>query len=1491
MENKSIKKRSGLKKVVLVFFIMLIFGVLLTLFSTSFQTYITSKYLSYLSKQLGVTVKADQVGVSFINSAAIKGLYIEDLKQDTLLYIDEINLSINDLNFGNKLIDINRVELKKAQFNLAVLKDQEKSNLNFLIQYFSSKDSTKSKWNFRVNNITLEQTNFTYNNYNYTKKETGIDYKHINVSNLNTIINKLVFDGETTQANIKSLSLQEQSGFELNKFKSKLTLTKKLVDLKRLEIITPTTNISTNLSLKAKSFKDYTDFINKVSIKSSFDSSYVNFSDIAYFSDQLQGLNKSLSIQGDVKGRVNNLKGKRLKIKLDDGTYFKGNVDLTGLPNIKETFMHVSVKKLITSSYQLKQLPLPPFTSNKKLSLPKELDNLGKIEFNGLYTGFYNDFVAYGNFYTDIGDVKTDLKVSKNDETNKPIYEGDLVSNQFDLGKLFNVPKKLGKVTMEVSIKGEGIDKQAKGKINGLINEITVLGYDYSNIELNGEINNQKYEGYFCVEDENIIFDFDGVADLSGKLPRFTFISNISNAKLAKLNLISSKQKLKTRFSTKLYVDIEGNSFENIEGTVKFEDSYYTDKLDEIYIQKAVLSSLNLGNKKLLTVNSDVLDATVNGIYNFKEIAQATTHSLQNYLPSLSSEKEYVNKNDFRFDVQIHNSDLITKIFLKDYKIDPNTRIKGFYKGKTKTFFAQAISPHVNTYNTDFNNVIVNLESSENDISCELLVNSIVQSDSIYLNNFSFVAKALKDSIATNIAWDNTDSAGVSNANINIGIKANSSTSYSSKIRNSYITFNGVRWDFNDVNYINIDTSFIKVQNLSFKTEGQGILLDGIVSKDSTHQLDVALNNFNLDNLKKIIPRNIVQLKGNIDGTASLTDAYRQMVFTSDLKLKKFEINNNMFGDGLLQASWDKMDKALHVNGEFYKGHIPSIIFGGVYYPTKLENNINLSVQLQRTDLRLFQVYLDDYLSSLRGIGNGKLSLTGSIKEPVLEGQLNLQKTSFLVNFTKTSYSIPQCKVQVYSDMIAFDNITVFDEFANKASLTGTVFHEYFKNVNIDVGIDMNNFLCLNTNEIDNNLYHGRAFMSGLVNVGGYEEEIYVDLAVKTEKNTVFNIPLDGAETVEENNFIRFTLPDSSLVENTEDEKADLSNIHLNFDLEVTPDAEVRLIFDEKAGDVMRSRGSGDLNLGISTQGEFNMYGQYVVKEGDYLFTLENIINKKFIVEEGGTITWDGSPYDAVLDLNAVYRVRARLYDLLLGVDTSDVYKKRIPINVKLEMTNNMMSPNIDFDIDLPTADESTKEKVNSVLQVGQGELNDQELNKQVFSLLVLNRFITPQGVESANYEHTGVGASSSSELLSNQLSNWLSKISNDFDVGFNYRPGDELSNDEVELALSTQIFNDRVIIDGNVGYSNQDGSNVQTQEQANDLVGDVTVEYKLSEDGSFRVKAFNRSNQYSLIQRSSPYTQGVGLFYKEEFDTGKEFFNKFFNRFRRKKKKFTPDE
>jgi len=1463
-----------------VVFLLLLatFGVLTTK-SSGFQTYLIQQYLKSLAKKLNTTITVESVGVSFFTGVTLHDLYVEDLHNDTLAYIHSLNVDVKEFSIKEKKIIVDEVNLEDAFFNLRKYKQDTTVNLSFIINHFKSDDTTSTnKWEFGLNSVNISDGRFNFNNDDKAPVLAGVDYSHIGVKNFNLETSTIEFIPTGVNCNIDALSLIEKSGFELHDLNTEFNISQKGIITQNLEIKTEYSHVKGNVTFIMNTYADWVNFVEDVNIRSYFEDTQVNFLDICYFAPSFQCLNKSTSVQGEIKGRISNLKGRKLSLVFDEGTSFKGNLNISGLPDVENTFMHLNVDRLITSQEKIAELPIFPFCEGRTLQLPSNFKQLGTIYFKGNLTGFYYDFVAYGKFNTSIGTLTTDVSLKTIDEKIK--YKGKVKSNRFHLGKFFEIPNEIGEITMNVDIDGKGVNlDELEATMEGKIERVEIKGYEYEHADVNGNFAHKIFNGYLAVKDKNIDFDFNGFVDLSHELPVYNFTSNINYARLEELNLIE-KSNMNTIFSTQLEVDIEGNNVDNIVGEAILRDVNYIDKEDSIYVTDIAFNSQINGDQKKISINSEMLSGKIEGKYYFKELIEGSTNNLVKFIPSLQNEdlKQVKLSHDFKFDVTILDSELLSKLILAGIELGSNSTLNGFYNSDEQSLSLEGNFPTINAHGIKMNELDLQGNTSNNTLYVDVFAKKIYQNDSIYIDNFNANSIVKNDSLLTHINWLNNDTAYKTEGHININTRFNGLNNLSSKLYDSYVYVHDTLWTVNENNSIEYlkdhDTLQLTIKSLGFNAGNQSVLVDGKLSGEKNDQVDIALDKFNLSMLQKFIPEKYLTITGIVDGVTSVKKEEDELIYTADLLFNKLNINNNNIGSGEVKSIWSNANKELHVDGQFYKGHIPSIIFNGNYYPFIEEDNLDFYVKLQRTDLKILENYTADYVSDLNGIASAEIKINGSPSKPSVNGYIQLQKTSFGVNYLQTGFSTPSCRINIAPDMISFDNVLFFDATGkNKSVVNGTIFHEWYKNFSVDVGLDTDDFLALNTTEKDNNLYYGKAFISGLVNIGGYGNHLNIDLDVTTEKGTVINIPLDKSEEISENNFIEFVTKDTVEVE--VEEEIDLSNILMNFTLHATPDAEVRLVFDDQIGDVMRSKGNGVLNFTINQQGDFNIYGDYVVKDGDYLFTLQNIINKRFDLEEGGRIVWNGDPYDAQLNLTAVYRLRARLYELLATTEDSAsaaVYKKRTPVNLKLIMTKSMLNPDIAFDIDLPTADETTKSKVRSILYVSDEQENIQELNKQVFSLLVLNQFIPPNGQEGATYGN--VGATTSSELLSNQLSNWLSKISNDFDIGINYRPGDELSSQELELALSTQIFNDRLILDGNFGVSDNKGTNADAQ-NSNNLIGDFSMEYKITQDGKLRVKAFNSSNQSYLERTSSNYTQGIGLFYRKEFDKFSDLFKK----------------
>jgi hypothetical protein len=670
-----------------------------------------------------------------------------------------------------------------------------------------------------------------------------------------------------------------------------------------------------------------------------------------------------------------------------------------------------------------------------------------------------------------------------------------------------------------------------------------------------------------------------------------------------------------------------------------------------------------------------------------------------------------------------------------------------------------------------------------------------------------------------------------------------------------------------------LDSLHTEFENLTLSHNKQSLTLASQRTIGNDYQITVDLHDFTLSNLNPFLKSSDLVLNGLLNGNASFSGFGKNIIFSTSLGFIDFNVNNESIGDGNIISLWDSKKESIGLNGNFMRGTLPTIGFTGFYYPNKKENSLDIELQLKKTPLKLFESFLVGVMSDLRGYASGDLFLQGSLKKPLLTGDIEVQRGGFKVDYLNTSYTF-NGKAKFVQNDILLQDIVLFDQFGKEAKVTGSIPHEYFKDIKLNININIDHFFVLNTNEALNSSYFGKAYATGLVKFRGDINKLVIDVDAKTESGTQFNIPLSSPEEVSKSGFIRFISKDTNTVVANEKYKVDFNGIQMSLNLEVTPSAEVLLIFDRKIGDIITGTGSGNIKMDISPLGTFTMYGNYIISKGSYLFTLKNVINKKFKITEGGTINWNGDPFEADINLEAVYKLRTSLNEIL----PSDSSKRRVPVDCVIKMTDKLMNPTIKFDIKLPQSDERIQNDVRAAINTD----NESELNKQMFSLLMLGRFFPPN--EAVSSSSLGI-SQNTSELLSSQLSNMLSQSNEFVTLGVNVRAGDQTASNEWQASMSTQLFQQRLSIDGNVGVANNPSS-------ASNLVGDMSVEYKVTTDGKLRLRAFTQSNDYTNLTTIAPYTQGIGVFYREDFETFSELFKNYGNKllfFR--KEKMEPEE
>jgi hypothetical protein len=1451
--------------------------------SASVQTWLCQKVASSLSAKFKTRVEVGRVDFELVKSLVLEDVFIGDQHQDTILYAHKLKADISYFGYRDQWLVIDDLSLVNAKVKMKKYRGEKDMAYSFLLDALSgqkqdSLKKTKVSWRIDLNTINLTNIEFVYDYKQNQDTGWGMNYRNIRATSVNARFSGIKTHGDTIHAEIAYLSARERSGFLLKSLSGVVELSLHGAEFNDLKIRTPTSEINTYALFSFNDPSNIQDFVDSVKLQIVLSPSILEMEDISYFSSALKGMHQKLHLKGGtISGNIANLKGKAMDFQFGKNSHFNGDVSFQGLPEIDQTYIVFKVHELTTNKQDLEQVRLPPFEKGERLSLPANFAMLGNVRFHGTWEGFFSEFVAYGEFNTAIGTLSSDITLRTNKDK-RISYNGKLTVKDFDAGRFLSIPR-MGKLSMTGEFDGKDMSN-ANSEIvlkNGLAQYFELNDYTYKNIKFDGQFSKKELQGGLSIEDDNLNLRYNGVIDFNGKKPVFDFTAEVRDANLTALHFVN--QKIESTLSAKAEVKISGDNIDNMLGSVKILGLRYTQDKTKANLPEVTVSAVENAGVKVISLNSDYVDASVSGHFSFLDFSSYMRKLLADYVPAYFKDPRKPDKKpapaeDFSFRFDLKNTEKISTLFFPDITLAKNTVISGNVNTAEHTLKLDAESRFLGLYGRRFRDWNLHVDNPANErLAVSTSSSRIFFNDSVGIDHFSLKTVEEKDSILLDLEWKNNNTKRYS-GKISAGLKVLSPKSMTLQVNRAEVYIEDSLWRGNAQNSLRFDSSKISFQNFGFMNNRQTINLDGVISENKNDFLTVLLGGLNLANINSAIGANGFNLKGFIDSRTTVSDLYHNMVFTSTSSFTGLQVNNDTIGTGSLESVWDMKKEGIYLHGNFSRSLLPDILFSGYYYPSRAENNLDFEMTVNQVSFALFKPFVKDYCRNFEGHFSGRLGLKGSLSKPALSGSILTDGDKVTFNYLNTNYSFKQQLITIEENAFILPNFVILDEMGNKARVkNGRLTHNHFRNFDLNFPIETDHFMCLNTTEADNPDYYGTAFVSGPAKLSGTIDNLNIEANVKTEKvfdrrtnrthYTNFFVPLESTQEVAQSNFIRFVKKDS--VNQKTSYKVDLNGLSLNFNLEVTPDANVQMIFDQKVGDVIKAKGSGNIQMNITSLGKFSMYGDYSVESGEYLFTLKNLINKKFKIDKGGTINWSGDPKDASINMKAVYLVRASLRPVV----QSDTTGRRYPVSCVMSLTGSLLQPSINFDIELPTVDETTQQEVKRNIN------NEQEVNRQVLALLVLNNFVPPVGLD-AQSSGTAAGLTTTSELLSNQLSNWLSQISSDFDLRVKYRPGDVVNRDEMELALSTQVLNDRLTVDGTVMSG---GTN---QKSTNNVVGDLNVEYKLTKNGKLRLKAYNKTNDNTVLNADSPYSQGMGIAYKEEFDTLDELMKRYKEKIRK---------
>ncbi len=1439
--------------------------------TSSFQTYLAKTATTYLTENLGSVVDIQKIDIVFFDRVDIEGVFTEDKNNDTLLLAEQISVNIGDWDLKQKYVVIDNIELSNVDARISKEKGDSTFNFQHFIDFFSSnsEDTSTNSFYVTVNQIDLENVNFRYNDFNKQRLSFGLDYSHLAIQNLNGSFNDFSFNDETIKANVKHLKFKDQSGLEVNDLSSKVLYSSNLISLKELELTLSESTLRADiLELKTENGnEDFDDFLNKVPFNAHIKNTKVALSDLAFFVPQLNGMTDTLSIiNAKLSGPVNGMKLDDVDIRTLTKTKIKGDFQIPNLEDLNTAFIDQKIALLQTSINDIESLNLSAFLSkDNRIKFPENLKKLSTIRLtNGHFTGFLTDFVVDGDITTGLGNLYSEngLKFKKK-EDGLYHYQGaldkslskDLIVENLNLGLLMD--NNLGVVNgyLQISPGSKGFStNDIDLNFNGYFDNIVLNGYDYKGISIKkGQYHNDRFTGEIDIKDDNLALNYDGYVDFKEEL-QFNFDVKIDSSYLVKLGLIDGDAT--TQLKTKLNVNLMGTTLDNIVGDIIIEKLEYYDGERKMNLSGIDFSVKRSPDSDRVLINSEYVDADLNGKFDISQIIPMLTNQaarlVPNYIDTVTIPSGTV--EDFTLNLNLKDVNPILQFFDSAYYVEPNTKVSLESHLKDKFSILSINSNRFEFQDRVFNGIQLNhkLDSLMGEV--DYYIESVILNDSLRVDSFKLNSLIQDNKLATNFGW--VKNSQVNSADFTLITELRPNNDIFSEFKSSYFYLQESRWEVLENSNFLWNPDHIIVDNLTLNSDNHYIKLDGQVSENPNDWLNVDIKDFDLSELNGFLGGDLT-LNGILNMKGSIADIYNNIRAKSDADINNLEINSELVGDIDLDGQWNKENNALDLAGNLMRDNVKRFDFSGFYYVDRDKNSLDLNLMFDHTNIAFLNAFSDPELyTDIRGNLDGNLKIRGELDNPVIIGDVMVEPTKVNVPMFNVDYQISGLLNFDKGEILA-DYLEITDQLGNQGVGMMSINHKNYTKWNYDVTLDFEDpnitetFLAMDTYYKEGDVYYGKAFVTGNVNIFGYNDITEINVDVKTEKGTNLTLPLYGTSDIEESSFVRFYNPDT-LNEDTTLVSIDRLGMTLNMNFSVTDEAKVNIVFDPLLNDQIEASGSGDIEMNMDDYGDIAMFGKYTINNGMYHFNMKNVVKEDFEIIDGSTVIWTQSPYDANIDIKTRFKRNVDMSDIMSS-DLGQSGKKDLVYGY-LNLSNTLMSPALEFDITAPQAKDEAQAALNQIRGI------EDDLNKQFFSLLLLKKFIPVEGSIAASGNVT-------EDLVNQQINAVLGQI------GENYNLNSDIGADHAELGFSTSFLDDRLKITTSVGVisANDESSEDGSESKASNIVGDVNVEYELNEDGTFTASVFNESNDIANQDRGA-FTQGVGFSYQESFNSKRDF-------------------
>lgn len=1456
------------------------------------QNFVVHKAAEVVSRKLETTVSIDRVDIGIFSKIKVKGFYVEDYGRDTLLYVGKLDAYVTGFGIFGGGLAFSRGEIADAKLYLRQMPDGE-MNIKQIVSRISDPDKPK-KGNFRLSlkRASIENMDLCLERIDSVAPDYGIDFSHMHLYGLTARVDDFVIDGSAIYTTIAALTARERSGFVLDHLAGRFYMTQGCLGFEDASIVTARSNIRIPyISLVGNSWAEYKDFLGQVRIEAALRNTSVSTDDIAWFAPKLRDWHVDFSnIDVEVAGVVSDFTAKVRSMHVGEGTTLVADAVVKGLPDIRDTWFDLSVPRLHSSAEAVDGLALG--IAGRKLSdkLVGILGNSGSVDLNARFKGKLASFDMQLGAATEVGDIACNLRMSPLKKGLSSV-RGDVETRNLRLGELLDRRDLLGNATLTAYVDGVIGKGVADANIAGNVTQLGFNGYVYDSLRLDGRLRNREFDGRVTARDPNLDFDFFGLVDFNDSVPRYDFTMDLRHADLARLHI--NRRDSVSQLSAHIVANAGGRSLDDLNGRIQVTGARYRYNDKEIEASNMTVTGENSERSKLVELRSDFADATFRSKTSYRTVFEYLRRSAWKYLPMLReappeagpSERKAAVANDFSLlSVNIRNFNPVADAVSAGLQVADGSSLQLLFNPASDQLSLKASSEYIERRRMLATRLSVNASNRGDSLAVYASAEDLY-AGVLHLPRLSLTGGARQGRVQLSAGFNDTTrrvSGLVGFRSAVVDEHGPNGRVVDLRILPSHITRGDKTWQIY-AHKILIDTARIVIDKFFVMNREQELLLNGIASRSRADSVTLSLRNFDLSPFTQVAERMGYVIEGRTNGSAQMKSVLRGGEISADILFDSVEVNDIPAPPMRLASRWDfaRNRAGVTVVDRLKR----DTLVRGFYAPDQMRYYAR--VDIDSLDMGLLDPILTGVISSTEGVASADLVLQGQRREAELAGEIHVSGLRTKVDFTQVAYSMPEAVLSVKNNRFKASNVAVFDPQGHRGRFDFDMSLQHLSNISYDVRVAPQQMLVLDTDADDNDAFYGKVYATGSARISGDKGAVKMDIAASTDGNSSFVLPLSSKSNISNADFVVFVQPEKTdtldnvarkklLFERKHRQRADASNqMNITMALDVRPDAEVEI---DVAGNTVKGRGEGTLNLAINPRANiFEIYGDYTISEGSFMLSLQQIINKRFTIESGSSIQWTGSPMNALLDIDAVYKLKASLQPLLQGTSENLGGDRSVPVECIIHLGDRLSNPSIGFDVRVPGSDPETQTLVTNALST------PETVDTQFLYLLLFNSFMSENSSQANANIGSSVSAATGLEFVSNMVSNWLS--SSDYNVVIRYRPKSELTSDEVDFGLSKSLINNRLFVEVEGNYLIDNKQAAVNNNSMSNFMGEAYITYLIDRAGTLKLKAFTQTID-RFDENQGLQETGIGVYFKEDFNNLRDLRDRIRERFTNKKRK-----